>query len=221
MVTLDRIRLTGLLTEKPWKRGFSYCVGNPWIRHGTGEAVSGGLSPQSSEISRSQGTTRFAFSSNSASSARCLGAPRASGSPPAYTSSGPSSPNSSPASTARSYLGAGRGAESCDRCDVALRLVETDRLCDGGLRFCFLTAGALHLGESEPGRARWLRKSPVSPNATACWASARASASWPSWESASRASPARRKITVEKGPGGRERPYARHSSASSQRPSSE
>jgi len=24
MVTLDRIRLTGLLMEKPWKRGFSY-----------------------------------------------------------------------------------------------------------------------------------------------------------------------------------------------------
>ncbi len=33
MVTLDRIRLTGLLREKPWKRGFSYEVRLPWTRH--------------------------------------------------------------------------------------------------------------------------------------------------------------------------------------------
>ena len=40
-------------------------------------AVSGGVSPHSSSISRSRATTRFAFSSSSASSARCFGAPSA------------------------------------------------------------------------------------------------------------------------------------------------
>src|SRR3954463_9254073 len=32
MVTLDRIRLTGLLRKKPWKRGFFYSVVSPGSR---------------------------------------------------------------------------------------------------------------------------------------------------------------------------------------------
>ena len=32
MVTLDRIRLTGLLREKPWKRGFFYACNSPATR---------------------------------------------------------------------------------------------------------------------------------------------------------------------------------------------
>ncbi len=32
MVTLDRIRLTGLLREKPWKRGFFYGPDSPATR---------------------------------------------------------------------------------------------------------------------------------------------------------------------------------------------
>ena len=54
-------------------------------------AVSGGASPQSSSISRSVGTTRFASSRSSASTARCLRGPSSSGIPPRSASSGPSS----------------------------------------------------------------------------------------------------------------------------------
>ena len=32
MVTLDRIRLTGLLRKKPWKRGFFYACDSPATR---------------------------------------------------------------------------------------------------------------------------------------------------------------------------------------------
>jgi len=39
MVTLDRIRLTGLLRKKPWKRGFFYQVVFPGTRRGIGQAA--------------------------------------------------------------------------------------------------------------------------------------------------------------------------------------
>ena len=56
-------------------------------------AVSGGASPQSSSISRWVETTRFASSRSSASTARCLRAPRSSLTPSRSASSGPRSRN--------------------------------------------------------------------------------------------------------------------------------
>src|SRR5579885_753598 len=40
MVTRDRIRLTGLLRKKPWKRGFFYCVVSRGTRRGFGQQPS-------------------------------------------------------------------------------------------------------------------------------------------------------------------------------------
>src|SRR5437763_16243232 len=44
MVTLDRIRLTGLLRKKPWQRGFFYCGLSLRTRHGLVWQPFGGLS---------------------------------------------------------------------------------------------------------------------------------------------------------------------------------
>jgi hypothetical protein len=43
MVTLDKIRLTGLLRKKPWKRGFFYGDLSLRTRHATGKAALGGF----------------------------------------------------------------------------------------------------------------------------------------------------------------------------------
>ena len=58
-----------------------------------GAAVSGAASPQRSSISRSVGTTRFAFRSSSASTARCLRGPRSTSAPSRTASTGPRSRN--------------------------------------------------------------------------------------------------------------------------------
>src|SRR3954471_4364882 len=44
MITLDKIRLTGLLRKKPWKRGFFYGDLSLRTRHGTDQAALGGFS---------------------------------------------------------------------------------------------------------------------------------------------------------------------------------